>query len=543
MNFLNDQVRAILWAQFKGIYNKFSGSGSSSGRAIYWISSLVWYGGVCFLAFLAANGIPEISTTNTLATVIGTGLLVATIYWQFVPVMLATTGVSLDLRRLIVYPILPSKLFVIEVLLRVTTGVEVLLIIAGGAVGLIRSPIVPWWGALALVPFCAFNLLLSAGVRDLLTRLLARRGVREVVVFGFVLLSALPQLIVTFFPPEKWKGLYQQYGARVPDFPWPWRATAQLAAGGFAPLPFFALIAWVAAAAWFGYSQFQRGLRWDASEVISKERSTSSVRVLSLAEAFYQWPGRLLPDPLGILVEKEIRSLIRAPRFRLVFFMGFSFGLVIWLPMILGRNGSRGVFSENILVWVSLYAALLLGEVLFWNCFGFDRTATQAYYVMPVKLSTVLIAKNITAVFFLLLEVTIVTCVVLLLRLKFPLYKIPEAYAVTLLLCVFLLAMGNMASTHFPRPVDASQSWRRSSSGKVQGMLLLFYPILAIPVALSYLARYAFESHWAFYLVLSSAFIVASMTYWVSLDASVEAADKRREAILSALSSGEGPIS
>ena len=57
MNFLNDQVRAILWAQFKGIYNKFSGGGSSAGRAIYWVSSLVWYGGVCFLkAGLSATG-------------------------------------------------------------------------------------------------------------------------------------------------------------------------------------------------------------------------------------------------------------------------------------------------------------------------------------------------------------------------------------------------------------------------------------------------------------------------------------------------------
>lgn len=544
MTFFNDQVRAILWAQFKGIYNKFSGSGSNSGRILYWISSLIWYGGVAFLSFLAATGIPGINNHSTLTTVLSSALLLATLYWQFVPVMLATTGVSLDLRRLIVYPVAPSNLFIIEVLLRVTTGIEVLILLAGGAVGLARSPIVPWWGALALLPFCAFNLLLSAGIRDLLTRLLGRRGVREIVVFAFVLISALPQLIVTLFPPARWKGLYLQYGHRIPDVPWPWRVTARLAAGEPSVVALIGLIAWVALAAWFGYSQFHRGLRWDSAAILSQERATSSPRALSIAETFFQWPSRLLPDPLGILVEKEIRSLVRSPRFRLVFFMGFSFGLIIWLPMILGRGGgARGVFGENILVWVSLYAALLLGEVLFWNSFGFDRTAAQAYYVMPVQLSTVLIAKNITAVFFLLLEVTIVTIIVLLLRLKFPLSKIPEAYAVTMLLCVFLLAIGNLASIHYPRPVDPAQSWRRASSGKIQGMLLLFYPILAIPVALAYLARYAFDSNLAFYLVLSSAFFVACLTYWVSLDASVQAADKRREAILTALSSGNDPIS
>lgn len=543
MNFFNDQVRAILWAQIRGIYNKTSGARPNSGRIIFWLSSLLWYGGVTVFAFFAATGIPGIKSTNTLATVLGSGLFFATLYWQFVPVILATTGVSLDLRRLIVYPVAPINLFFIEVLLRVTTGIEVLILLAGGAVGLARSPIVPWWGVFALLPFCAFNLLLSAGVRDLLTRLFGRRGVREIVVFGFVLLSALPQLIVTLFPPDRWKGFYQQYGHRIPDFPWPWRVTARLASGDFGLVLILSILAWVALAAWFGYTQFQCGLRWDAAAVLSRERATASPHAQSFAESFFQWPSRLLPDPLGALVEKEIRSLVRAPRFRLVFFMGFSFGLVIWLPMILRRNGTNGVFGENILVWVSLYAALLLGEVLFWNSFGFDRTAVQAYYVMPVRFRTVLLAKNITAVFFLLLEVTIVTAIVLLLRLQFPLSKVPEAYAVTMLLCLFLLAIGNLASLHYPRPVDASQSWRRSSSGKIQGLLLIFYPILAIPVALSYLARYAFDSNWAFYAVLSSAFLVAGMTYWVSLDASVQAADNRKEAILTALSSGDGPIS
>ena len=147
---------------------------------------------------------------------------------------------------------------------------------------------------------------------------------------------------------------------------------------------------------------------------------------------------------------------------------------------------------------------------------------------MPVKMSTVLLAKNVTAVFFLLLEVAIITMVVLALRLKFPLYKIPEAFAVTLLICLFLLAIGNLASTYYPRPVDPAQSWRRSGSGKVQGMLLLLYPVLGVPIALAYLARYAFDSQWAFYAVLSSGFVVAVMTYWVSLTSSVHAAEQRR---------------
>ena len=539
---LNDQVRAIVRAQYKGIYNKYTGGGVGSGRVFYWISMVIWYGGVLFLAGLAAIALPAVKSRANLTPILSGGLLLAMLFWQFIPVMLATTGMSLDLKRLLVYPVAPRLLFAIEVLLRASTGVEVIIIMAGAAIGLIRSPIAPAWGPLFFVPFTLFNLLLSAGVRDLLTRLLTRRGVREVIIFGFVLLTALPQLIISFVPPDKWKHYYELYGGRIPPFPWPWHVTARLAAGDFSLALLGAAFGWLALAAWFGNTQFQRGLSWDADEVKASQRASSSKSAIAGMESFYRLPSRLLRDPLGALVEKEFRMLCRAPRFRLVFFMGFSFGLVIWLPLILGRNRSPGGFSDNILVMVSMYAILLLGEVLFWNILGFDRTAAQAYYVMPVKLSTVLIAKNITAVFFLLLEITIVTAIVLALRLKFPLSKIPEAFAVTLMLSVFLLAIGNLASIHYPRPIDPANSWRHSNNGKIHGVLMLLYPVLALPVGLAYLARYAFSTDLAFYAVIALGFAVGVLTYLVSLESAVAAADERREAILTALSRGEGPI-
>ncbi len=56
-------------------------------------------------------------------------------------------------------------------------------------------------------------------------------------------------------------------------------------------------------------------------------------------EWFYRLPSALLKDPLGALIEKEFRFLVRSPRFRLVFLMGFTFGLVIWLPMVFVPRG------------------------------------------------------------------------------------------------------------------------------------------------------------------------------------------------------------
>lgn len=533
----NDQVRAILAAQYRVIANRAGG-----GRALYWSLTGLWYLMVAVLAGVIAVFIPEVSSRDALERWLSGGLLLAFLFWQFVPVALATTGMSLELKRLLVYPIPVSSLFAIETLLRVSTGVEVLILMAGAALGLARSPIAPWWSPLFFLPYIAFNLLLSAGIRDLLTRLLARRGVRELVILSFVMLSALPSLLVTLIPPETWRSRYAEWGGRLPSFPWPWTAAAQLSSGSFSLAAFSILTCWLVLAAAFGYSQFQRGLRWDADEVRARQRETAPRRFAGWAELFYRLPSRLLPDPLGALVEKELRFLSRAPRFRLVFFMGFSFGIIIWMPIMLRGNRQEGFMAENFLVMVSLYAALLLGEVLFWNSFGFDRTAAQAYYVMPVRISTVLLAKNITAVVFLTLEIAIISCVLLALRLGAVLHKIPESFAVTLLLALFLLAIGNLASTHYPRPIDPAQSWRHSNSGRAQAMMLIVYPVITLPIFIAYLARYAFETNLAFYLVLASGFFVGGITYYVSLDTAVEAADTRRESLLAALSRGEGPI-
>ncbi len=536
MRLFDNHLTAIFAAQSRMVINR-----GPTSALWFWLLSAVWYICVAFGAAAIAALIPTISNLDSLERFLSGGLLLGLIIWQLLPLVLVSAGMNLELRRLLVYPIPISRLFGIEVLLRVTTGVEILILLAGAAVGLWQHPKTPWYGPFSFLLFAAFNMLLAAGLRDLLTRLLARRGIRELVVLGFVLLMALPQLLVVMIPPDTWKR--ESVSAlldRIPAFPWPWQITAALAVEGVQFFPLVSLVAWTVLVGWFGYTQFKRGLRWDADEVRAKQRQTLSPRAANWTDHLYRLPARFLPDPLGSLVEKEIRSLMRAPRFRLVFFMGFTFGLIIWAPLLLGRNRGGGFMGENILVWVSIYAALLLGEALFWNVFGFDRHAMQAYYILPVRPSTVLIGKNITAVILLLLEISIVAAVCTLLRFPVTGAKIAECFAVTIMLSLFLMAAGNLASTHFPRAANPTNTWRNTSSGKVQFMLMLVYPMVGIPISLAYLARYAFETQAAFYVVLAAGFIVAGLTYYVALGSSVEALDRRKEQILAELSRGDG---
>jgi ABC-2 type transport system permease protein len=257
----------------------------------------------------------------------------------------------------------------------------------------------------------------------------------------------------------------------------------------------------------------------------------------------FRLPNALLPDPLAGLVDKELRTLARSPRFRLVFLMGFTFGLLIWLPMTFGENRNSGsIVAENYLTFVSVYALMLLAEAIVWNSFGFDRSAAQMYFVLPVPFSSVLLAKNLTTFVLIVLNVSIVVAVCILIRTPITAAKVLEAFSVTLVLSIYLLALGNLASLHKPRGVDPSQSWRSGGAGKFQAMLLLVYPVLLAPILLAYGARYAFETQAAFYGVLFVAAILGAVIYWVALDSALDYADRNRERILTSLSQGENPV-
>jgi ABC-2 type transport system permease protein len=533
---MGSQARAIVWAQWRTLWNYFP----RSNRAAFVFSGLLWlfwYGAFAWLAATAAWLFSQPEEIGLIRRILPGGLLLCFLYWQAIPLLLVSTGMSLDFKKLTVYPIPTGQLFGLEVLLRVTTGMEMILLLLGASAGLLLNPKMPSWTADALIVFGLFNLLLSAGVRDLLSRLLARKRVRELTAFLFVLAAALPQLllmrgggrITKFLSHESWSL-------------WPWSAAATLAGGEFSASATGVLLAWTAAAWIFGRWQFARGLRFDGAEGPTKRKEK---RAASRLDFVFRLPGRLLRDPLAAVVEKELRFLSRSPRFRLVFLMGFSFGLLIWIPAAFNGSQSGDSFlATHYLALVSLYALLLLSDALFWNAFGFDRAAAQSWFLFPVKISTVLRGKNTAAFLFVLVEIAAIGTVCVLLRFPVALSGMLEALGVVVVATLFLLAIGNLSSTYTPRGVDPSSSFRQSSGASGSRAVLMFvFPVAMFPVMLAYGARYAFVSDTAFYGVLVFMALVGAAAYKISMDSAVAAAEARKERILAALSVGEGPMS
>jgi ABC-2 type transport system permease protein len=530
-----NQAGAIVWAQWRSTRNHLPRS-NVGGLVFTGGLTAIWYLGFAYLAALAGILLSRPNELAAFRKLLPAALLICFLYWQVIPVMLTSMGASLDLRKLLVYPVPNRALFTIEVILRVSTAVEMMLILIGAAIGLLLNPAVPVWAPFTLALFVLFNLYCSTGIRDLLVRLLARKRIRELVVFLVVIAAALPQLM-----------LFRGSGTRVrqffggePSALLPWTAAARLALGEFSWLNLGVLLAWTLVAYAFGRSQFERGLRFDAAEASARRSST---RRVSRLEWWYQLPNALLPDPLGALIEKELRFLSRAPRFRLVFLMGFSFGLLIWAPIAFGRASAQHSFlTDNYLTMVSVYALLLLSDALFWNCFGFDRSAAQVYFLVPVKMSTVLAGKNLAAAFLVLMEITAIALVCALLRLPLSGLQILEAFGVTCVITLFILAVGNVSSLYNPRAVNPMKAMKTAASSRAQALLMLAFPVTLAPVALAYLARYAFDTEWAFFGVLICGAMVGVMAYLYSMQSALKAADERREQIIGALSSGEGPI-
>ena len=536
---MNGQALAILWAQFRTTRN-FLLRANKGGVVFTAIVTTIWYGACLAGATAIALVMASPSSKPMVEKALAPGLFLVFLYWQLFPVMMASSGAFLDIRRLQVYPIARAQLFGLETLLRISVAVEAIVLMLGAALGLLFNPDAKVWAPVALIVFMLFNLFLSTGMKQVLGRLMERKYVRELFVIGMVLAGTLPQVLLRLGPPKSALKFFQS----PPDLfaALPWNLAARIAMGEARFSIWAALIGWTVLAYAFGRWQFDVSLAFDVESARAETRPASRAE-RGWTGSLYRLPSRILSDPIGAIVEMELRILTRSPRFRLILLMGCVVGQMLWLPQSLGRHSSpSSTIATNYLTFSAMYALLVLGDNLFWNSFGFDRSAAQLFFVTPVKFSHVLIAKNIIAVIFVTFQLCFVTAVCLLLRLPVGPAKIVEAFAVIYTYTIFLLAIGNLGSVNQARAVNPAQAWKNSSTAKLQASLMLVYPLVSLPVLLAYGARYAFESQAAFYGVLLVDAIIAACVYWIAMDSAVGAAEIKKEQMLAALGRGDGPV-
>src|SRR5262245_29837586 len=94
-------ARTILWVQWRTMRNFYPRGG------IAWtaILGVIWYGMWTFAAVVAARLMSNPVNVAPMVNFLPGIMLLLFLYWQVVPLMMAATGASLDLRKLLAYPI------------------------------------------------------------------------------------------------------------------------------------------------------------------------------------------------------------------------------------------------------------------------------------------------------------------------------------------------------------------------------------------------------------------------------------------------------
>jgi ABC-2 type transport system permease protein len=301
---------------------------------------------------------------------------------------------------------------------------------------------------------------------------------------------------------------------------------------GLAVALFYLVVAYV-----WGRWQFDRGIRSEGNKLGRRERDAASD---AFAERLFRLPSRILPDPIAAMVEKELRTLPRIPRFRMAYAMSCFFGTAFFLPAF-RREDPGSFFLQNALTMMALYGLLMLGPISYWNAFGFDRSAVQGYFFWPVKFRSVLVAKNITVALLLVPQIFLMTTVATAVGLPLTPWKFLETVVVVLIASLYWFAMGNICSVRLPRAMDPGKM--SDMGNKIQALSIWAAPVLLLPIVLAYWARVVFESELVFAGMLMIAAIVGGIFYMVGLDSAANSADAGREPMLTQLSRVDGPLS
>lgn len=539
------QIFTIAWAQLRISRNHLPRT--DFGSILAWFVALLWYGLFAAAAAGLALALPRIPLTE-LRRYLPLGLLAVFAFWQLVPLFTLSSGWSLQLNKLRMYPVRDRALFGIEVLLRITSAPEMIIVLFGALAGLLRHPGVPLLWPFALLLFVPFNLFIALAVRELFLQSFARNRFRELFAILLISLALLPQLFLRTGFGEKLKPyLFSLSAARAT----PWNEVATLSLGSFTIESLVLLLIWTAIAYRLARRQFAKSLFEEdtfrpqaAPRALPAGNANPAARPARKAplDAFLHLPSRFFSDPFAALLEKELQSLVRMPRFRVLLGIACVFSVVVLVPITLQNEGRNTFIRANLLPLINLYGLLILSDALMLNVFGFDRAAAQIYFVTPVPLATVLKAKNLAAVVFVVLQGLAALTVSFLLRLSIGPRAIADAAAATAVVGLFFLSIGNLISTMMPRPVDPRQTFRKQSGGKMQLWFLIASVGMFALMAFAFLAQWALDSHWALLGVLALEFAVALLFYRIALESAAGRALRDREKIVEALSKGASPV-
>jgi len=463
-------------------------------------------------------------------------------FWQIFPVMATAFGNNADSSDLLRFPLSYGSYFPVRLAYGAFDPASAIgsLWSFGIVVGVsLAKPALFPWTLLVVVAFAAFNLLFMQMIFAWVERWLAQRRTREIMGILFVLLMLSFQLIGPLTGrygkrarPEVHKVV--EFLAPVQGLLPPGLAADAIVQGIYPQWPValssFALLCAFAAAT--GYGLHLRLLAQYRGENLNESAAASTLPRDRQLRLGWKLPG--FATPVAAVFEKEVRYLLRSGPMLLTLIMPIFALLVFRLgAMNSARRSVRFLTHAPDLAFplAAAYMLLMLTNLVY-NTFGGDAGGIQFFYASPVSFRDIVLAKNLTHVSILVVEMILAWIAVAFLYGR-PALDITIATLAGLLFAVPLnFAVGNVLSLYSPKRLDYSKfgGQRASQTTALVGLLLQLL-VVGLGVSVFSIARYIGNS-WIATLLLLVLAGVSLFVYEMILKRVDRLALERRETLV-----------
>jgi ABC-2 type transport system permease protein len=465
------------------------------------------------------------------------------LFWQVFPHFVAGFGATFEFRTLLRFPLSLTAFYLVGLAYGLADFAAVasicwLLAIAVGAGFANPSLLLPV--LLVLVLFVLMSTTIERLVGSWLERLLARRRTREAFLGLFILLSVSVQFIrpqITRYASGSTSSLlrFLPYLSPLP----PSLASGALvaAAGGHGAgflgnaAGLLAYLALFSGLLWSRFAAQYRGEEW--SETAAPARVTA--RTNSKKDASSDTLTLFSPQVAAVL-RKEFRYLSRNG-FVLISLLMPPILVLLFTSQFGGEHPSvthRGVSPDMFFPGMMGYLILMLMTPAY-NCFAYEGRGIQTYFTAPLRLSDVLLGKNLMHAAVLMFEMAL-SMTMLALRIGLPSTPV---FIATIAAVVFAVAgqfaIADWVSLSFPRKLEFGSLRGQRSSGVSIWVAFGVQILLAGICSLILLAGKWFNSPW----LPAEAFIALAAAsvggYFAALDGLNGVAEKKKEVLIETL--------
>ncbi|HTZ76058.1 MAG TPA: hypothetical protein VMB47_19225 [Candidatus Aquilonibacter sp.] len=464
-------------------------------------------------------------------------------FWIFFPLVATAFTEAFDSGNLLRFPLRYSSFLLANLIYGSIDGSTIvgILWLAGVAIGAsIAAPAFAPWTVLALAIFGAANVLLVRSLFAWIERWLAQRKTREIMGIVFFLSIIAFQMIGPLTNHLRRKHFqlpaYVSQGIAIQKF-----LPAGLAGDAVSnalhsdwPMAAASLVLLACYAAGFLLLLHVRLRRQYAGESFGEGVARERVRA-GKVETRSGWSVPGLSGQVAAVMEKEAHYLSRSGP--LLFALAMPAVVLLLFHLGGGNPEHAPAFSRNPNLAFPIgaaYALLLLTNMIY-NNFGTDGAGIQFFFVAPVPIRSVVLAKNLVHTGVLAVEMCLVAAATYLL------YGRPALAVVAATLCAVLFAapldfsVGNLLSLYTPKKYDYATFGRQRAPGLT---VLASFGVQAftigVGVVVVLIARH-YENLWLAAVMFAMLAMISFAVYRAVLGRVDGIAQLKRESLISIL--------